>query len=171
MVDRFLLWLGAGVVAAGMSPAMLTGAGFAAADTEPASDAGGASTSESSKSPGAKKDSETRRCACVRDHDRCTDGCGPRSDSVNGSPQASSPQSEPSAAAYDNALAETINGLYKTELIKPGKPWRTIEDVELAAAKWVHWFNHRRLYEYCGDISPAELEGAYYAQHRRSAAG
>jgi putative transposase len=74
-------------------------------------------------------------------------------------------------SSYDNALAETINGLYKTELIKPGKPWRTIEDVELATAKWVHWFNHRRLYEYCGDIPPAELEGAYYAQHRRPAAG
>ena len=74
-------------------------------------------------------------------------------------------------SSYDNALAETINGLYKTELIKPGKPWRTIEDVELATAKWLHWFNHRRLYEYCGDIPPAELEGAYYAQHRRPAAG
>jgi putative transposase len=71
----------------------------------------------------------------------------------------------------DNALAETINGLYKTELIKPRKPWRTIEEVELATAEWVDWFNHRRLYEYCGDIPPAALEAAYYAQHRRSAAG
>ena len=74
-------------------------------------------------------------------------------------------------SSYDNALAETINGLYKTELIKPGKPWRTIEDVELATAKWVHWFNHRRLYEYCGDIPPVDLETAYYAQHQRPAAG
>jgi len=74
-------------------------------------------------------------------------------------------------SSYDNALAETINGLYKTELIKPGKPWRTIEDVELATAKWVHWFNHRRLYEYCGDIPPVELETAHYAQHQRPAAG
>jgi putative transposase len=41
--------------------------------------------------------------------------------------------------SYDNALAETINGLYKTELIKPRRPWRTIEDVELATAEWVHW--------------------------------
>jgi putative transposase len=61
----------------------------------------------------------------------------------------------------NNALAETINGLYKTELIKPGKPWRTIEDVELATARWVDWFNHHRLYEYCGDISPVDLETAY----------
>jgi putative transposase len=74
-------------------------------------------------------------------------------------------------SSYDNALAETINGLYKTELIKPRKPWRTIEEVELATAEWVHWFNHHRLYEYCGDIPPAELEAAYYAQRRRPAAG
>ena len=74
-------------------------------------------------------------------------------------------------SSYDNALAETINGLYKTELIRPRKPWRTIEEVELATAEWVDWFNHRRLYEYCGDIPPVELETAYYAQHRRPAAG
>jgi putative transposase len=74
-------------------------------------------------------------------------------------------------SSYDNALAETINGLYKTELIKPRKPWRTVEGVELATAAWVDWFNHRRLYEYCGDIPPAALEAAYYAQHRRPAAG
>jgi putative transposase len=74
-------------------------------------------------------------------------------------------------SSYDNALAETINGLYKTELIKPGKPWRTIDDVELATARWVHWFNHGRLYEYCGDIPPVELETAYYAQRRRPVAG
>ena len=74
-------------------------------------------------------------------------------------------------SSYDNALAETINGLYKTELIKPRKPWRTIEDVEVATAQWVDWFNHRRLYEYCGDVPPAELEAAYYAQSRRPAAG
>ncbi|AFE14499.1 transposase IS6110 [Mycobacterium tuberculosis RGTB423] len=66
-------------------------------------------------------------------------------------------------SSYDNALAETINGLYKTELIKPGKPWRSIEDVELATARWVDWFNHRRLYQYCGDVPPVELEAAYYA--------
>jgi putative transposase len=74
-------------------------------------------------------------------------------------------------SSYDNALPETINGLYKTELIKPRKPWRSIEDVEVATAEWVHWFNHRRLYEYCGDIPPVELETAYYAQQPRPAAG
>lgn len=74
-------------------------------------------------------------------------------------------------SSYDNALAETINGLYKTELIRPRKPWRTIEQVELATAQWVDWFNHHRLYEYCGDIPPVDLEKAHYAQDRRPAAG
>jgi len=74
-------------------------------------------------------------------------------------------------SSYDNALAETINGLYKTELIKPRKPWRTIDDLEVATAQWVDWFNHRRLYEYCGDVPPAELEASYYARNRRPAAG
>ena len=73
--------------------------------------------------------------------------------------------------SFDNALAETINGLYKTELIKPFGPWKTVDDVEIATAEWVDWFNHRRLYEYCGDIPPAELETAYYAQHRPQAVG
>ena len=68
-------------------------------------------------------------------------------------------------SSYDNALAETINGLYKTELIKARGPWRTIDQVEVATAEWVDWFNHRRLYEYCGDIPPAQLEAAYYAAH------
>jgi len=68
--------------------------------------------------------------------------------------------------SFDNALAETINGLYKTELIKPRRPWRTVEQVELATAEWVDWFNHRRLYEHCGDMPPAELEALYYAHHR-----
>ncbi|WP_424769582.1 IS3 family transposase [Nocardia brasiliensis] len=67
-------------------------------------------------------------------------------------------------SSYDNALAETINGLFKTELIKPRAPWRTVDQVELATAEWVDWFNHRRLYQHCGDIPPAEMETAYYAQ-------
>jgi putative transposase len=83
--------------------------------------------------------------------------------SVNASlTPASAPRSGPSA---DNALAETINGLHKTELIRPRGPWRTVEQVEVATAEWVDWFNHRRLYEYDGDIPPAELEDAYHAQH------
>lgn len=67
-------------------------------------------------------------------------------------------------SSYDNALAETINGLYKTELIKPRGPWRSVDHVEFATAEWVDWFNHRRLYRYCGDIPPAEMETAYYSQ-------
>ena len=74
-------------------------------------------------------------------------------------------------SSYDNALAETINGLYKTELIKPRKPWRTVDEVEYATAEWVDWFNNHRLYEYCGDVPPVELEKAYYARKQRPAAG
>ena len=69
-------------------------------------------------------------------------------------------------SSFDNALAETINGLYKTELIKKRGPWRRVDHVELATAEWVDWFNHRRLYEYSGDIPPAEMEAAHYAQTR-----
>ena len=57
-------------------------------------------------------------------------------------------------SSFDNALAETINGLCKTELIKPRGPWRSIDHVELATAEWVDWFNHRRLYRYRGDLPP-----------------
>ena len=65
--------------------------------------------------------------------------------------------------AYDNALAESVIGLFKTELIKPTGPWRTCEQVEIATLDYVDWFNHRRLYQHCGDIPPAELEAAYYS--------
>lgn len=64
--------------------------------------------------------------------------------------------------SYDNALAETINGLYKTELIWRRGPWRTFEDVEYATLKWVDWFNHRRLLEPIGYLPPVEFENAYY---------
>ena len=66
--------------------------------------------------------------------------------------------------SYDNALAETVNGLYKTELIRRRGPWRTVDDVELATLGWVHWFNNSRLHGSLGDIPPAEFEAAYYAQ-------
>jgi len=68
--------------------------------------------------------------------------------------------------SYDNALAETVNGLYKTELIRgPGRrPWKTVEDVELATLGWVHWYNTERLHGYLGDVPPAEYEAAYAAQ-------
>ena len=63
--------------------------------------------------------------------------------------------------SYDNALAESVNGLYKAELIRRRRSWRTVEEVELATAGWVDWWNHRRLHSACGDIPPAEFEAAY----------
>lgn len=65
--------------------------------------------------------------------------------------------------AYDNALAETINGLYKTEVIRRRSSWKTMEEVELETLKWVDWFNNRRLLEPIGNIPPAEAEEAFYA--------
>ena len=66
--------------------------------------------------------------------------------------------------SYDNALAETINGLYKAELIHRRGPWKTREAVELATLNWVSWFNHHRLMEGLGYIPPAEAEANYYRQ-------
>ena len=65
--------------------------------------------------------------------------------------------------SYDNALAETINGLYKAEVIHRRGPWRSFEAVEFATLEWVDWFNHRRLLEPIGNIPPAEAEDRYYA--------
>jgi Transposase and inactivated derivatives len=65
--------------------------------------------------------------------------------------------------SYDNALAETINGLYKAEVIHRRGPWRSFEAVEYATLEWVEWFNHRRLLEPIGNIPPAEAEERYYA--------
>jgi transposase InsO family protein len=64
--------------------------------------------------------------------------------------------------SYDNALAETINGLYKTEIIRPNGPWRNLEEVEFATLEWVDWFNHRRLLEPIGNIPPVEFETMYF---------
>ena len=66
--------------------------------------------------------------------------------------------------SYDKALAETINGLYKAELIHRRAPWKTKESVELATLEWVAWFNHHRLLEPIGYIPPAEAEANYYRQ-------
>jgi len=66
--------------------------------------------------------------------------------------------------SYDNALAETINGLYKTELIHRRAPWKTRESVELATLEWVHWFNHIRLLEPIGYVPPVEAEANYWQQ-------
>ena len=65
--------------------------------------------------------------------------------------------------SYDNALAETVHGLYKTELIRRRGPWRTVEDVELATLEWVDWYNQRRLHSACGDVPPAEFEAMFYS--------
>jgi putative transposase len=64
--------------------------------------------------------------------------------------------------SYDNALAETINGLYKAELVHRRAPWKTKESLELATLEWVSWFNHQRLLEPIGYIPPAEAEANYY---------
>jgi len=75
--------------------------------------------------------------------------------------------------SFDNALAETVNGYYKAELIRgparPG-PWRSVEDVELATLGWVHWHNTERLHGYLGDLPPAEFEQRFYATQQGSTA-
>ena len=71
--------------------------------------------------------------------------------------------------SYDNALAESIIGLYKTEVIHHRGPWRHLEAVEYATLEWVDWFNNRRLLEPIGNIPPAQLESAYYRQQRELA--
>jgi len=70
--------------------------------------------------------------------------------------------------SYDNALAETINGLYKTEVIRRRGPWKNIEGVEYATLEWVDWFNNRRLLEPIGNLPPAEYEMMYYRQIEES---
>ena len=70
--------------------------------------------------------------------------------------------------SYDNALAETINGLYKAEVIHRRGPWRSFETVEFATLEWVDWFNNRRLLEPIGNIPPAEAEERYYAMLEQS---
>ena len=69
---------------------------------------------------------------------------------------------------YDNALAETINGLFKAEIIHRRGPWKTREAVELATLEWVAWFNHHRLLEPIGYIPPAEAEENYWRQKRQA---
>jgi transposase InsO family protein len=66
--------------------------------------------------------------------------------------------------SYDNALAESVVGLFKTEVIRRRGPWRSLEAVEYATLEWVDWFNHRRLLEPIGNMPPAEAEQRYFAQ-------
>jgi putative transposase len=69
------------------------------------------------------------------------------------------------ADSYDNALAETVNGLYKTECVygPDADGWHDVDQLELATLSWVHWFNHDRLHSHCDDVPPAEFEDAFYA--------
>ena len=71
--------------------------------------------------------------------------------------------------SYDNALAETVIGLFKTEVIERRGPWRNMEAVEYATLEWVDWFNHRRLLEPLGYVPPAEFEAEYYRSQERPA--
>ena len=76
--------------------------------------------------------------------------------------------------SYDNALAETVIGLFKTEVIRQQGPWKSLEDVEFATLAWVDWFNNKRLLIPIGDMPPVENEGEYYLEcpgdggHRRA---
>jgi transposase InsO family protein len=71
--------------------------------------------------------------------------------------------------SYDNALAEMVIGLFKTEVIQHRCPWKNIDAVEYATLEWVDWFNHRQLLRPIGDVPPAELETAYYREQTESA--
>ena len=73
-------------------------------------------------------------------------------------------------SSYDSALAESVIGLSKTELVKPRRLWKGLDDLEIATAECVDWFNRRRPFEYCDDLTPVEAEQAHYAHHRDPAA-
>jgi len=78
------------------------------------------------------------------------------------------------ADSYDNALAETTNGLYKTECVfgpDAPRPWADVEELELATLSWVHWFNEHRLHGHCNDVPPAEFEAAFYAAQQAGPVG
>jgi putative transposase len=72
--------------------------------------------------------------------------------------------------SYDNALGESVNGLYESELIRAQGPWRTVDALEFATAAWVAWWNAERLHGACGDIPPAEFEAAYHSLQAATAA-
>jgi putative transposase len=78
------------------------------------------------------------------------------------------------ADSYDNALAETTNGLYKAECVHgpdAPRPWEDVDELELATLSWVHWFNEHRLHNHCDDVPPAEFEAAFYAAQRTGPVG
>ena len=71
--------------------------------------------------------------------------------------------------SYDNALAETINGLFKAEVIWRQRSWPSLAAVEMATLQWVDWFNNQRLFGPIGYVTPAEAEASYYAAHQETA--
>ena len=73
--------------------------------------------------------------------------------------------------SYDNALAESVIGLYKAELVRRQGPWRGLGDLEFATLEWVDWFNHRRLFSAIGYVPPAEYEAGCYSSHVPALAG
>ena len=73
--------------------------------------------------------------------------------------------------SYDNAMAESVNGLYKTELVRKRGPWRGLEDLELATLEWVDWYNHRRISSVIGYVPPAEFEATHYPEQVLAEAG
>ena len=78
------------------------------------------------------------------------------------------------ADSFDNALAETTNGLYKAECVfgpDAPRPWNDVDELELATLSWVHWFNEDRLHGHCGDVPPAEFEAAFYAAQQTALIG
>lgn len=79
------------------------------------------------------------------------------------------PSTRAVGSCHDDALAESIIGLYKTELVKAPRPWKGFDDLEIATAEWVDWFNHRRPLEYCDDLTPVEAEQAHHAHHQTPA--
>ena len=107
-------------------------------------------------------DGRKRGWCIIRIADRNT--C--RSNTPSDWPRLAEAGIEPSVGSvgdsYDNALAETINGLFKAEVIHRRGPWRSFDAVEYATLEWVDWFNHRRLLEPIGNIPPAEAEADFY---------
>ena len=104
------------------------------------------------------------------DNLRCHSDAGSQYASIRYSERLDEIGAQPSIGsvgdAYDNALAESVNALYKTELVRgPNRgPWKTIDSLELATLNWVHWHNTTRLHSYLNDIPPAEFEAAYDAR-------
>ncbi|MDQ1250801.1 MAG: putative transposase [Actinomycetota bacterium] len=91
--------------------------------------------------------------------------CGPLRTPRDCGHQASTGAVGPS---HDNDLANTVIGLYKTELIEACRPWKGLDDIKTATAEWVGWFNHRPPFESCDDLAPVEAEHAHFGHHQTS---